>query len=142
MMGWLPLLSLSLRPSAIPTKIVYANAKQSPNERCIVNPLSLPYSAAKEERNIMGSRFTRARETAGDVIWGNRGSMPPPGLMFVICMVMVMRFRNDGNFAGAMPRLPDSVGGVLCNGTGLLSAPLEACKAAPHPRFQIQSDTL
>ena len=28
-----PPLSLSLRPSAFPTKIVYANAKQSPNER-------------------------------------------------------------------------------------------------------------
>ena len=110
-MGWLPLLSLSLGPSAIPTKIVYANAKQSPNERCIVNPPSLLRQRGAEHHGF--AIHERERETAGDVIWGRQreAQCRPPGLMFVICMVMVMRFRNDGNFAGAMPRLPDSGGG-------------------------------
>ena len=115
MMGWLPLLPcLCLRPSAIPTKIVYANAKQSPNERCIVNPLPpSPLPPPPKRSGTSWVHDSRERERQLETSFGaTEAQCRPLGLMFVMCMVMVMRFRNDGNFAGAMPRrLPDSVGG-------------------------------
>ena len=137
-------LSLPLPFSASdPTKIVYANAKQSPNERCIVSPP--PPSPSLRRREAEHHGFT-IHETAGDVIWREgalcrRAAARPPG-MFVICMVMVMRFWNDGNFADAMPsRFPDS---ALYNITvqGFLPLAVVACHAEPCLLRKIQSDTL